>query len=288
MAAFRLFRSWLFSRPHERVGASGRRLGRIAHRVLGSKRKLALANLDRVLPQLSDAQRAEIVKKCFEHFGSYFFEVFSSARLDSEELASRFEIRGLDRLEAALDGDRGVFLTAGHYGSWELAMFPLARWATARGRTVHAVARPMDNPQLDAAVRGSRQRFGIQIIDKAGAAHRMLNAYRRGGLVAIVIDQHVRPSAGIQVPFFGAPAWTSPVLATLSLRTGAAVVPFTCLPAERAGTYELTLHEAIEPIAGSPCSVQAESEMTRRYLESVEKDILRQPEYWLWMHRRWR
>jgi KDO2-lipid IV(A) lauroyltransferase len=207
------------------------------------------------------------------------------ARLSEADLLSRFEVSGSENLEGALSGPRGCFLTTGHYGAWELAMFPLAHWASERQREFHAVARPLDNQTINADLRASRERFGVQIIDKAGAAHRMLNAYRGGGLVAIVIDQHVRESAGIQVPFFGDPAWTSPVLATLSLRTGAAVVPFTCVPSGEPGRYRLTVHEPIQPEGKG---LGAELEMTRRYLEAVERDIRACPEYWLWMHRRWR
>lgn len=288
--AFRLFERWLLRRPHDRVAVPGRRLGRFACRVLGSKRKLAQRNVERVFPDLPADETRRVVARCFEHFGAYFLEVVSASRLDREALLSRFDASGWENLEAALPGSRGCFLTTGHYGTWELAMFPLAAWAAERGRTLHAVARPLDNPKIDRALRSSRERFGVEIIDKAGAAHKMLNAYRRGGLVAIVIDQHVRKSAGIQVPFFGDPAWTSPVLATLSLRTGAPVVPFTCVPGSDDGHYRLKIREPIEPdVRDSDLSeAEAEAEMTRRYLAAVEHDVREQPEYWLWMHRRWR
>lgn len=288
--AFRLFQRWLRRRSHDEVAAPGRRLGRLARRLLRSKRRLAERNVASVFPELSADETQRIVERCFGHFGAYFVEAASAGRLDREDLLSRFEIEGLEHLDAALRGKRGCFLTTGHYGTWELAIFPLADWALRQDRTFHAVARPMDNPKVDAALRVSRERFGVQIVDKAGAAYKMLSAYRRGGLVAVIIDQHVRESAGIQVPFFGRPAWTSPVLATLSLRTGASVVPFTCVPAE-AGHYRLTIHEAIEPLdreSQGLSEAEAEVEMTRRYLESVERDILETPEYWLWMHRRWR
>lgn len=289
-AAFRLFQRWLLRRPHEAVAAPGRRLGRLAHRLLRSKRRLAERNMARVFPELSDDDHRRLVERCFEFYGANFFEVASTARLDTADLLSRFEIEGTEHLDAALPGQRGCFLTTGHYGSWEPAIFPLADWATKHGRTCHAVARPLDNPKIDAEVRAGRERSGIEIIDKAGAAYRMLNACRRGGLVAVIIDQHVRESAGIQVPFFGEEAWTSPVLATLSLRTRVPVVPFTCVPGDP-GRYRLTIHEPIEPLdaaASGMSEEQAEVEMTRRYLAAVEKDVRAQPDYWLWMHRRWR
>ena len=289
-AAFQLFQRWLRRRPHDRVAAPGRRLGRWAHRLLRSKRRLAEGNVAKVFPELSEEQIARIVRRCFEHHGAHFLEVASVGRLERDELLPRFDLEGLEHLEAALPGERGCFVTTGHFGAAELAMFPLADWAARNGRTFYGVARPLDNAKIDAEVRASRERSGIEIINKAGAARRMLGAYRQGGLVAIIIDQHVRESIGIQVPFFGDPAWTSPILAILSLRTGASVVPFTCVPAQP-GRYRLTIHEAIKPLdmeASGLTKAEAEQEMTRRYLAPVERDIRQQPEYWLWMHRRWR
>ena len=94
----------------------------------------------------------------------------------------------------------------------------------------------------------------------------------------------MRPSAGIKVPFLGFPAWTSPVLAILSTRTGAPVLPFTCVPQGEDG-YKLSFRQPIFPSGRGP---EAEAELTGRYLAAVEEDIRRAPEGWLWMHRRWR
>ena len=89
---------------------------------------------------------------------------------------------------------------------------------------------------------------------------------------------------GVLVPFLGHPAWTSPVLAILSLLTRAPVVHLACVPVE-GGRYRVSLRPPIEPEGEGP---EAEAALTRRYMEEVERDIRLRPELWLWMHRRWR
>ena len=121
-------------------------------------------------------------------------------------------------------------------------------------------------------------------MEKKGAGFKLLNAYRKGARIAMSIDQHVRPSAGIRVPFLGHPAWTSPVLAMLSIRTGAPVVHFTCVPTA-GGRYRVRFRPPIEPVGKGE---EARAALTRRYMEEIERDVRRQPELWLWMHRRWR
>ncbi len=277
---YRAVKAALLRFSHPRVRGLGHRLGRLGHRLLAGQRRLALRNLELVMPELDAGERRRVVGACFEHFGAHFLELASMSRFDREAAAGLFDVEGLEHLAELEAAGRGYFLTAGHYGHWELALYPLA----SRVADLQAVARPPDNPRIARDVRAMRERLGIGMIDKAGASFRMLKAHRRGARVAVVLDQHVRPSAGILVPFFGRPAWTSPVLAILSLRTGAPVVHLTCVPAP-GGRYRVRLRPPIEPEGEGP---DAEAALTRRYMEEIERDVRRRPELWLWMHRRWR
>ncbi len=263
-----------------RVRRWGGRLGLLALRLAAKKRRLAMQNMALAFPDSDVAQRRRWVRRCFEHHGSHFCEVIAAAHWTPQQVPDLFTIEGLEHLQDADDAFGGYFLTTGHYGSSELALYPLALSV----ESLYVVARPPNNPRIEAAIRQIRGRFGVEIINKQGAAHRMLNAQRRGGHVAAIIDQHVRPSAGAAVPFFGHPAWTSVTLAMLSLRQKVPVIHFTCEPRGE-DRYSLRFSPAMEPEGTGP---EARIEMTRRYMAKVEEDIRRRPELWLWMHRRWR
>ncbi len=279
-ALYRGIKALVRGLPHRKVRGLGHRLGRLAYRVAGGQRRRVMAHLELAMPELSAERCSAVARACFEHFGAHFLELVSMSRFDLDAADRLFEVEGWQHVESAEAAGRGYFLTAGHFGHWEIALYALAK----RIEGLHAVARPPDNPWIARDVRGIRKRLGIGLIDKAGASFRMLSAYRKGGRVAAVIDQHVRPSAGILVPFLGHPAWTSPVLAMLSLRTGAPVLHITCVPAP-GGRYRVRLRPPIEPEGEGP---EAESALTRRYMAEIERDIRRRPELWLWMHRRWR
>lgn len=258
----------------------GATLGRLAFRVAKKPRQLALDNMALAMPESNAAQRLQWVRQCFEHHGSHFCEVIAASHWTEQQIPGLFDIEGREHLEAAQQEYGGYYLTTGHYGSSEMALYPMAQLIDG----LHVVARPPNNPHVDAAMRRMRGRFGVDIIDKQGAAHRMLNAHRRGGHVAVIIDQHVRPSAGALVPFMGRPAWTSVTLAMLSLRTKVPVVHFTCVPRGVDG-YHLRFQPGLVPEGSGE---DGRIEMTRRYMKEVEKDIRQRPELWLWMHRRWR
>jgi len=265
--------------PHAAVRSLGRGLGRIGYRLARKRRDLALENLALTMPELSADERREVVRGCYRHFGAYFLEIVSISRFRREEIVGLFDYEGWEHLEAAEAAGKGYFLMTGHFGTWEIAAYALE----VRLGKLNMVARPVDNPYVERDLARIRQRFGTTLIDKQGSGHRMMNAFRRGERVAIVIDQKVRASAGVRVPFFGQPAWTSPALAFLSIRTGAPALPLYCVPIA-GGRYRMSIREPITPVGKGEEAIAA---LTTRYLESVEREIRRQPELWLWMHRRW-
>jgi Kdo2-lipid IVA lauroyltransferase/acyltransferase len=261
--------------------AFGRALGGLAHRLDRRHREVALRNMALALPEIPEAERRLRVRACFRHFGAALCDAISSTRYGARDLCHRCSLVGWENLEEAERRGKGTFILSAHLGFWELVP-PMI--GLTRGR-MDTVFRPADNPWLDREVRALRERCGNAVIPKRGAARKMLEVLRSGGRVGILIDQRVQEKEGIQVPFFGRPALTSPVLARLSLRTGAAVVPITCYPEPR-GRYRIVVRPAILPPEGEDGD-EAVAALTRRYLEVAEEDIRAHPEMWLWMHRRW-
>jgi KDO2-lipid IV(A) lauroyltransferase len=95
----------------------------------------------------------------------------------------------------------------------------------------------------------------------------------------MLIDQDTRVE-GVWVPFFGRPAFTPVGAAKISLRMGAATVP-TFIERLDDGTH---LARFLPPLDLPDDETEATALMTR----SIEDQVRRRPEQWVWMHRRWR
>lgn len=276
--------------PHTAARGLGRALGRLAHALLGRHRRIARSNLARAFPELPPAEHRRIARACFGHFGLALLDAVSAERFDLEELCRRLDLEGWHHLQEAErraregGGSGGLFVLSAHLGLWEVAAYPPGIY----GGPLHVVGRPLDNPLLDRELARSRSRFGNELIPKRGAARPMMKVLARGGRVGILIDQRARPDEGIWVPFFGVPAYTTPVLARMALRTGAPVVPIFGHPLPR-GRYRVVLREAIWPEAVVGLEEEeAVAELTRLYLAACEEEIREHRETWLWMHERWK
>ena len=146
-----------------RLGTRGR-LARV--HLLGRRRRLALDNLARALPELDAAARGRVARECFEVQSATYHEQIWAMRRGTE-IAERFEFVGREHFEAARARGKGVFVLTGHYGCWELAGYPLGRWL---GK-LYIVARPQNNPYIAAHFEGLRESNGNEQIDREPRRH---------------------------------------------------------------------------------------------------------------------
>lgn len=282
-AAYVPFRWLLTQLPESAIRAIGRAIGQ-AFYVLGrDRRRVALSNLELALPELSPAERQVIAKSSFRNFGDSLTSTLASSKLSAEELEQKWVLEGWENFEAVARRGKGLILLSAHLGTWEIAAYP----APLRGFPIDAIARPPDNPYLLAEMKAIRCRFGNSMISKKGAARVMLRVLRQGGSVGILIDQRAKRNEGELLPFFGHPARTSTLVARMSMKTGAAVVPIFSrrLPD---GRWLVKYQPGIEPSSVTQAAGHEHAlALTQRYLDTTEAEIRAHPEQWLWMHDRW-
>ncbi len=279
---FVIFSGLILLLPHRWAVAVGPWLGRLAYALDSRHRRVVHENLALALPELDERPRRRIARACFSHFGFALLDFVSSSRLAAQAYLERCEVEGLAHLERAENAGRGVLLLTAHFGCWEA----IANWLALSGYKVKVIFRPLDNHYLDRDLKRLRERFGNESIPKRSAARAALKALRGKGRVGILVDQRVHPNAGDALLFFGREAYTSPLPAQLSLRTGSPVLPVFAVPVGSKG-YKISIREPIWPeeVAGSESPEKA---LSLRYLEVTESEIRSAPELWLWMHRRWR
>ena len=261
----------------------GKMLGLALFALVPRLRRMARANLERAFGgQRPAAELDRIARASFVYLGRLLCDTPSFARVRPDRLEEFAVFEGLENARAAYAKQRGVFIFSGHYGNWEM----VALIQGYLGMPLAMVTRPLDNPYLENLLFGYRTLSGNQVIHKHGAAKEMLRAVRRGWGVAIVIDQNVRGEDGLFVDFFGTPASTTPALATLALKTESPVVPVFGIPMPD-GRYRIRyLPEVqVERTGDRRADILA---LTQRCTRIIEEQIRAQPEYWVWMHRRWR
>ncbi|MEO8055234.1 MAG: lysophospholipid acyltransferase family protein [Acidobacteriota bacterium] len=273
----------VFSRMSpERAEAVGRRLGLAYRRLALRRRDLTLANIARAFPEKSAREVDALSRAVFAHFGGLATELLHAAGRPVPETLARVEFPGAEVAREALGSGRGILFLTAHLGNWEYSAIEMA----AAGVKASVVARPLDNPLLDAWLTAFRTRNGNAIIEKRDAARGMLRALRSGGVLGVLADQHVGPPDGIPAPFFGRPASTTSALARIVDRTEALVLPAAAIRIAPS-RYRLIVESVLDVRRLSPAEREI-GPLTARFNSILEIMIRRHPEQWLWLHNRWR
>jgi Kdo2-lipid IVA lauroyltransferase/acyltransferase len=269
--------------PRGAARAIGRRLGRLWARL--DRRHLAIAadNLRRAFPEWSEEQVQRTARAVYVHFAQVMLELLWMPGRSREDVMSFVDGFGIEAAGRAETSGRGYIFVCAHFGNWELHGISHA-WRT--GRPFGVIARPLDNPALDARLCAVRTMSGNSVIYKRRALQQVLKLLREGKGVAILIDQNVQEDDGIFVDFFGRKAATTTVAAALAVKTGAYLIP-SYAELQPDGRYHAVCEPPLEwtPSGDRDRDVAA---LTQRLTTVIEGWIRRRPEQWLWMHRRWK
>jgi KDO2-lipid IV(A) lauroyltransferase len=271
-------------RPLPRRWALG--LGRALGRVLADldPRHVAIAaeNLRQAFPHWDEPRRLRTARAVYAHFGQTLLDILWMADQPRERLLGLIVEDGRENADHVRAAGRGVVYVTAHFGNWE---FYGVAWAWL-GQPVGVVARPLDNPALDARLTTFRTRSGNTVISKRRALQDILRLLRQGAGVAILVDQNVQEQDGIFVEFFGRPAATTTVAAALAVKTGCALLPVHC-EALPDGRYKFVYGRPLEwTTTGNRQDDIAR--LTQALTTVIEGWVRERPEQWLWMHRRWK
>ncbi len=283
-ALFRALETAVMSLPRRAALALGDGLGRLVYRLGPSRRRVARENLEVAFPGAPLEWRERTLEASFGHFARLAVEIVRLPRdVRKETWRSLADFRGLDHILEQHRAGRAAILVGGHLGNWELA----AQAVAFAGIPLLAVARPINNPLVEAYFASVRAKSGQRVVPKHGGMRAVVSEARSAkGVLAILVDQDAR-RAGIFVDFFGRPASTTPTPALLAVRHGAAVLPFVTSHPPRDERYVFEVREGLLPRGDLP-EDEAVRELTQRYTAAVEAGVREHPDQYLWMHRRWK
>jgi Kdo2-lipid IVA lauroyltransferase/acyltransferase len=247
------------------------------------QRQSAFRNLRMALPELAESERERIVRGCFRNLGRLLVEFTHFPELNKGNIAKFVSQDGLENYREGLRRGRGVIFMTAHFGAWELSSFAHATY----GYPLKFIVRPIDNVRVEKLVSSYRTASGNIPIQRRSAARDIMKALRNNEAVGILFDQNTTRSEGVFAEFFGIPAATTPSIALLALRTGAAVVPGFLIWEEGLRRHRLRFDPPIELVNTGDLERDV-LENTRLFNKILEDYVRKYPDQWLWIHRRWK
>ena len=265
--------------PYPALLAAGRLIGRALLVTLPRRRHVAAVNLRLCFPGLDEAARRQLLRRHFESLGMQLAELGLTWFAPPAKLAPLIHVEGMEHLEAAAAGGRGVVLLSAHFPAIELSGSVLRSATTVR---LAALYRPSHNALVDEILLRSRAK-AIEVQIPKESLRQLLRTLARGYGVWYAPDQAYAGRFSALATFFGEPAMTNTALTQIVRLSGAAVVPF--FPRRRADGrgYDVTIGPVLQDFPGPDPVSDAQ-----RVNDLVERQARLVPEQYYWVHRRFK
>jgi KDO2-lipid IV(A) lauroyltransferase len=265
--------------PFRAQVALGRTLGGLGRRLLPRRRAVARTNLRLCLPELSEAEREQVLREHFQWLGVAAVCQGLSWAADVDRLRRIIRFRNREVIDQCLDQGRAVIVLVPHFVGLELG-------GTGFTALVHPgmyMYQRIRSPVIDAQVKHGRTRFGSIPVERQDDLRGLIREMKRGTPFFYLPDQDPGRRRGIFVPFCGIPAATVPTLGRIARMANARVIPTFARFCSDGSGLELIFDQ---PLAGFPSDDSVAD--TARMNQVIEARMRDMPAQYFWVHRRFK
>ena len=258
-----------------RLGASA---GKLSRHFLKRREKITRRNMDLCFPHLSETEKERIVAENFASLGMALAETGIAWFWSDRRVKRLFQVKGIANLQHAQDHKRGVMVIGVHFMSLELG-----GRITGLCQPMMAMYRPHNNRAMEWAQTKGRMRSNKAMIDRKDLRG-MVHALKQGEAVWFAPDQDYGPKGSIFAPLFAVDkAATTNGTYVLSRLAKPAMLTIVLIRNRNKDGYQLIIEPELE---GYP--YDDESAAAAYMNKVIETEILRAPEQYLWLHRRFK
>ncbi len=244
------------------------------------RKNVVHANIARSFPNLSLSERKRIERRFYRHFTDLLAEGVKNLTISEKNLRKRFRVRNPELMDLLYKNKKSVLLVSGHYNNWEWLisaqnfLFP---------HQAMGIGMPMTSKFWDKKINERRARFGMKIVHSGNFREAIETNHDEPLAILVLSDQS--PGDSHKSYWMQFLHQQTPVLfgaEQMAHQYEFAVVGFVTEKVSR-GHYEMTLF----PIVTEPETCNW-GEITETHTRLLEQAILREPEYWIWSHKRWK
>ena len=255
----------------------------IVYYLIGYRKKVVRENLKRSFPDKTDRELLTLEKKFYHHLCDLLFESIKMATISKEEMSRRMKILNYEPLLKHYDENKSVLLITSHYGNWEwTSSFSMYLPAD---KPMYQVYKQLKNKFFDRLIYNLRIRFGSVNVEVNELFDVLSSLKQQGkmGMIGLISDQSPsRKGIKYQSQFLNQ---RTPVITGTEIIAKKYDFPVYFVQIRRVKRGYYTCNPV--PICLHP-QESGKFEITEKYIRLLEQEIMAEPAYWLWSHRRWK
>ena len=252
----------------------------ILYRGLGFRTKVVRQNLLNAFPTKTEAEIKIIEKQFYRHLCDVIVEALKSFTISNKQIVKRMQVVNPELINKFFDEGRSVLLAGGHYNNWEWTATGLQQQIKHRAIAIYT---PLSNPFFERKMQSTRGKFGLKMISVKRIKQFYLDHPEQLTATLFAIDQSPRnPGKSYWTTFLNQDTGVQFGIEKIAVELNNPVL-FGSISKVKRGYYTLHFQVVTETPTTEPYGKIIETSTTL-----LEKQILDQPQYWLWTHRRWK
>ena len=253
----------------------GKFIGKAIYPFMSKWRSTAYSNISHCFPEKKQAQVNTLVKNHFEAIGISLFETANAYYASDKKINKLLTINKEQYFTEALKQEGGIIILCAHF-----MPLMLGSRALLINHTIANIYRPQNNKLFDQAmVKGYKKNGAVMI--KSTDTRSIIKAINNSLPIWYAPDQDLGENNSVFAPLFGIQTATASATARLSKNNKTRVIPYSFIRTSKG--YEMSFEK---PLSGFPSNDPIiDATITNKILE---KQINKNPEQYLWIHRRFK
>lgn len=253
----------------------------ILYRVIGYRKKVVYENLKKSFPNKSHEELKAIERRFYSYLCDLFLETLKTLTISQKQAVKHcaFSDTTTKIFKDLYDQKKSCIVVMGHFGNWEWAG---NTFSLLNPQQLYVIYHPLSNPHFDKLMYKLRTRFGTKLYAMKDTMREMIRNRNEVNATAFIADQTPAPESAYWTTFLNQDTPVFWGTEKIAQKLNFPIVYVTVNRVKR-GYYIVNS----EYLVLDPKSTR-EGEISELHTRKLEKDIMAQPEIWLWSHRRWK
>lgn len=253
----------------------------LMYHVVGYRKNVVYTNLKKSFPEKTEEEIKSLCKKFYKHLCNLTLEIFKGITISKKSMLKRCvfspEVQAV--FSKFSDEKKSIILVMGHLGNWEWAG---NSFSLVCKQQLYVLYKPLSNKYFDRLIYHARTRFGTKLIAVNNTYSEMLRTKNEVKAVAFIADQASPPESAHWTTFLNQETTIFKGTEKIARKLNYPVVYGSVKKIKR-GYYKVF----VEVLSENPANTK-DGEISELHTKKLERDIIEQPEFWVWSHRRWK
>ncbi len=244
------------------------------------REKVVLTNLRNSFPDKSEKDINLIARRFYSHLGDLIVESIKLFSISEIEIRKRFVVNNPESLQPFFENKQSVIIVGGHYNNWEMLASGIDLQVPHDSVALYS---KLKNLFFNEKMKSSRGKYGLRMVTTKDSFAYFKESFEIQRMTIFGADQSPTYSKSVHwMQFLNQDTAVALGTERFAKKYNLPVV-YGAINKVKRGYYSLD----ISLLTDDPKST-ADGEITEKHTKALERQIIKQPEFWLWTHKRWK